>query len=63
MRQRGGIVMVPVSVGSSPRIALKQRRFADAVAADKADARAGHDLRGAVIDQKPPGDPDRYVGD
>ena len=62
-RQRGGIVMVPVSVGNSPRIALKQRRFADAVAADEADARAGHDLRRAVVDQKPSGNPDRYVGD
>ena len=42
---------------------VKQRRFADAVAADEADARAGHDLRGAMIDQKPSGNPDRYVGD
>ena len=42
---------------------VKQRRFADAVAADKADARAGHDLHGAVVDQKPPGDPDRNIGD
>jgi hypothetical protein len=42
---------------------LEQRRFAGTVAADQTDARAGHDLRGAVIDQKPSGDPDRYVGD
>jgi len=33
------------------------------VATDKAHPRAGHDLRGAVIDQKPPGNPDRNVGD
>ena len=39
----------------------EQRRFADAVAADKADARARHDLRGAIIDQKPPGNPDRNI--
>ena len=42
---------------------VKQRRFADAVAADKADARAGHDLRRAIVDQKPSGNPDRNVGD
>ena len=42
---------------------VKQRRFADAVAADQADARAGHDLHRAVVDQKPSGDPDRDVGD
>ena len=42
---------------------VKQRRFADAVAADEADARAGDDLRGAMIDQKPSGNPDRNVGD
>jgi len=41
----------------------EQRRFTDAVAADEADAGAGHDLRGAVVDQKPSGDPDRDVGD
>ena len=41
----------------------KQRRFADAVAADEADTGAGNDLRGAMIDQKPSGNPDRYVGD
>ena len=42
---------------------VKQRRLADAVAADEADARAGHDLHGAMIDQKPPGNPDRNVSD
>ena len=42
---------------------VEQRRFADAVAADKADARAGHDLHRAVVDQKPSGDPDRDIGD
>ena len=42
---------------------VKQRRLADPVAADEADARAGHDLHGAVIDQKPSGNPDRNVGD
>ena len=42
---------------------MKQRRFADAVAADEADARAGHDLHRAVVDQKPSGNPDRNVGD
>ena len=42
---------------------LEQRRFAGAVAADQTDARAGHDLRGAMIDQKSSGNPDRYVGD
>ena len=41
----------------------KQRRFADPVAADEADAGARHDLRGAMIDQKPSGDADRYFGD
>ena len=41
----------------------EQRRFADAVPADEADARARDDLRGAMIDQKPSGNPDRYVGD
>jgi len=40
---------------------MKQRRFADSVAADKADAGAGHDLHRAIVDQKPPGDPDRNV--
>ena len=39
----------------------KQRRFAGAVAADQADARARHDLGRAMIDQKPPGNPDRYL--
>ena len=42
---------------------VKQRRFADAVAADETDARAGHDLHRAVVDQKPPGNPDRNIGD
>src|SRR5207244_393929 len=37
-------------------------RFADAVASDKTDARAGHDLHRAVVDQEPPGDPDRDIG-
>ncbi len=41
----------------------KQRRFADPVAADEADAGARHDLRGAMIDQKPSGDADRYFGE
>jgi hypothetical protein len=55
--------MVPVSVGSLAANRLEQRRFAGPVAADQTDARAGHDLRGAMIDQKPSGNPDRYVGD
>ncbi len=42
---------------------VEQRRFAGTVAADQADAGARHDLRRAVIDQKPSGDPDRDVGD
>ena len=63
MRQRGGIVMLPASSRQLAADGVKQRRFADAVAADKADARAGHDLHGAVVDQKPSGDPDRNVGD
>ncbi len=42
---------------------MKQRRFADAVAADEADARAGHDLHRAVVDQEPPGNADRNVGE
>ena len=42
---------------------VKQRRFPRAVAADQADARAGHDLGGAMIDQKPSGNPDRNIGD
>ena len=41
----------------------KQRRFADAVAADEADARARHDLGRAVVDEQPSGDPDRDFGD
>jgi hypothetical protein len=40
---------------------MKQRRFTDPVAADKADPRPGHDLCGTLIDQKPSGDPDRDV--
>ena len=63
MRQRGGIAM---RAGFGRQLAadrVKQRRFADAVAADKADARAGHDLHGAVVDQKPSGNADRNVGD
>ena len=63
MRQRGGIVM---AAGFGRQLAadrVEQRRFADAVAADKADARAGHDLHRAVVDQKPSGNPDRNVGD
>ena len=39
----------------------KQRRFADAVTADEADARAGHDLHRAAVDQKPSGDADRNI--
>jgi hypothetical protein len=42
---------------------MKQRRLADAVAADEADARARYDLYRAVVDQKPPGDPDRNIVD
>ena len=42
---------------------MEQRRFADAVAADKTHACARHDLNRAVVDQKPSGDPDRNVGD
>ena len=40
---------------------MKQRRFADAVATDEADARARHDLHRAAVDQKPSGDADRYI--
>ena len=42
---------------------LEQRRFAGPVAADQPDARAGNDLRGAMIDEEPSGDPHRYIGD
>jgi hypothetical protein len=42
---------------------VKQRGFADAVAPDEADARAGHDLGRTTVDQEPPGDPDRDIGD
>ena len=42
---------------------VKQRRFADAVAADEADARARHDLHRAVVDQEPPGNADRNIRD
>ena len=63
IRQRGGIAMVPALGRQIAADGVKQRRFADAVAADEADARAGHDLHGAVVDQKPSGDPDRDVGD
>ncbi|MCS3578240.1 hypothetical protein M2208_002002 [Bradyrhizobium elkanii] len=42
---------------------MKQRRFADAVAADKSDAGCGHNLYRTVIDQQPSGDPDRDVSD
>jgi hypothetical protein len=42
---------------------VKQGRFSDAIAADKADARAWHDLYGTSVDQQPSGNPDRYVGD
>lgn len=42
---------------------VKQRRFADPVAADKADARAGNDLYRAVVDQEPSGNPDRNISD
>ncbi len=41
----------------------KQRRFADPVAADEADAGARHDLRRAMVNQQPSGDPDRYFGE
>jgi hypothetical protein len=40
---------------------MKKRRFADAVAADEADARAGHDLHRTVVDQEPPGNADRNI--
>ena len=40
---------------------MKQRRLADAVTADEADARAGHDLHRAAVDQKPSGDADRNI--
>ena len=63
MRQRGGIVMLPDLGRQIAADRVKQRRFADAVAADEADARAGHDLHRTVVDQKPPGDPDRNVRD
>ena len=42
---------------------MEQRRFADAIAADKTHARARHDLNRAVIDQKPSGNADRNIGD
>src|ERR1700761_881735 len=42
---------------------MEQGRLADAVAADETDVSPGHDLHGAVLDQKTSGDPDRYVGD
>jgi hypothetical protein len=42
---------------------LEQRRFPGAVAADQTDARARHDLRGTMVDQKPSGNSDRYVSD
>ena len=42
---------------------MEQRRFADAVAADEADPRAGHDLHRAVVDQQPSGNADRNIGD
>ncbi len=63
MRQRGG---EGDGAGFGRQVAAdrgKQRRFADAIAADEADARAGHDLHGAVVDQEPPGDADRDVGE
>ena len=41
----------------------EQRRLAGAVAADQPDARAGHDLHRAVVDQKPAGEADRDVRD
>ncbi len=37
---------------------VKQRRFSDAVAADEADACAGHDLHRALVDQQAACDPD-----
>ena len=40
---------------------VKQRRFADAVAADEADACAGYDLHRALVDQKASGNPDGNV--
>ena len=42
---------------------VKQRGFADAVAADEAHACARYDLYRAVVDQKPSGNPDRDIGD
>src|ERR1700721_2159824 len=42
---------------------MKQRRLADTVAADEAHARAGYNLHRALVDQKPPGDPDRDIVD
>ena len=63
MRQRGG---KRDAAGFGRQVAadrVKQRRFADAVAADEADARTGHDLHGAVVDQEPPGNPDRNISD
>ena len=41
----------------------EERGLAGAVAADEADPRARHDLRGGVIDQQASGDPDGNVGD
>ena len=37
---------------------LEQRRFADAIAANKPDAGTGHDLRGPMVDQKFSGNAD-----
>jgi hypothetical protein len=42
---------------------VKQRRFADTITPDKADARARYDLHRALVDQKASGDPDRNVID
>jgi len=55
--------MVPVSVGSSPRIAWNSVDLPAPLRPARTDARARHDLRGAVIDQKSSGNPDRYIGD
>ena len=63
MRQRGGIAMLPALGRQLAADDVEQRGFAGAVAADEADARAGHDLHGAVVDQQPSGDADGDVGD
>ena len=63
MRQRGGIFD---RAGLGAQFAgndVEQGRFAGAVAADQADARAGRDAGGGVFQQRAAGDADREVVD